>query len=352
MTSCRRSGGTQPATDLPDGRVPSGSDAGQPGESDPGGVDTERVFVTGNTGIDAFHWAAGLHADWPIPVCALDDPAIPVVVVTAHRRENLGEPIRRIAEAVKQIAQVRPDALVVWPVHPNPKVREVVYEVLDGMSNVLLTEPIDYIPFAPARTRDAWRSVTPAAYQEEARASAPLSWWPAPNPNALRAWTAARLILVGSNTDLIPKPHLSLLDDSRARLAMTANINPFGDGHAATRVRSALEHLVFNTTARAGMERPSAGSRCWKHLGSTRKRSRSPRPRSPARTPSWRRRPGRRSRAVPALRRCGGRGGSRRLSTALLVTERPPRSSRSTSSSSSPDEGQGWDGLAVSSTRA
>ncbi len=214
------------------------------------GVDAERVFVTGNTGIDAFHWAAGLHADWPDPrLQALDDPTIPVVVVTAHRRENLGEPIRRIAEAVKQIAQVRPDLLVVWPVHPNPKVREVVYGVLDDMSNVLLTEPIDYIPFARLLERATLAISDSGGVQEEAPSVGTPVLVARTESERPEGVDSGALILVGSNTDLIRDTTLSLLDDDRARLAMTANINPFGDGHAATRVRSALEHLVFNTSA-------------------------------------------------------------------------------------------------------
>jgi UDP-N-acetylglucosamine 2-epimerase (non-hydrolysing) len=113
------------------------------------GVDAQRVFVTGNTGIDALHWAAGLHAPWPDErLAVLDDPRVPVVIVTAHRRENLGAPIRRIATAVRQIAEQRPQVVVVWPVHPNPQVRKDVFEVMGSTPNVILTEPIDYIPFA------------------------------------------------------------------------------------------------------------------------------------------------------------------------------------------------------------
>ena len=112
--------------------------------------------------------------------------------MTAHRREKPREPIRRIAEAVKQIAQVRPDALVVWPVHPQPQVREVVYEVLDGMSNVLLTEPIDYIPFLRACSNARrWRSVTRRRTRRSPERQYPVLGGPHRIRTPLRAWTAA-----------------------------------------------------------------------------------------------------------------------------------------------------------------
>ncbi len=214
------------------------------------GVDAQRIFVTGNTGIDALHWAAQLHAPWPDSrLDALDDPDLPVVVVTAHRRENLGEPLRRIATAVRQIAETRPDVLVVWPVHPNPRVRDEVFAVMSGVPNVVLTEPIDYIPFARLLERASLAISDSGGVQEEAPSVGTPVLVARAESERPEGVESGSLILVGSNTDRIRDVALELLDSKAARRAMTMDTNPFGDGHAAERVREALEHLVFNTPA-------------------------------------------------------------------------------------------------------
>lgn len=214
------------------------------------GVDPERIFVTGNTGIDALHWAAGLHAMWPDPrLIALDDPAVPVVVVTAHRRENLGAPIQRIATAVAQIAQARPDVKVVWPVHPNPKVRDDVWAILSALPNVILTEPMDYIPFARLLERATLAISDSGGVQEEAPSVGTPVLVAREESERPEGVEVGALILVGSDTDRIREVALNLLSDPAERLAMTAVRNPFGDGRAAERIRQALEHLVFDTEA-------------------------------------------------------------------------------------------------------
>lgn len=214
------------------------------------GVDPQRIFVTGNTGIDALHWAAGLHKPWEDPrLKILDDPSVPVLVVTAHRRENLGQPIRRIAKAVKQIAKVRPDLVVVWPVHPNPLVRSEVYSVLDGVPRVLLTEPLDYLCFARLLERATVAISDSGGVQEEAPTVGTPVLVARTDSERPEGVDAGTLILVGNDTEKIKALTLKLLDDPAARAAMTEVTNPFGDGHAADRIRAALEHLVFNTPA-------------------------------------------------------------------------------------------------------
>jgi UDP-N-acetylglucosamine 2-epimerase (non-hydrolysing) len=214
------------------------------------GVDAQRIFVTGNTGIDALHWAAQLHAPWPDErMQVLDDPDVPLLVVTAHRRENWGQPIHRIATAVRQIALARPGLLVVWPVHPNPIVRDGVYRVLADVPNVVLTTPIDYIPFARLLERAALAISDSGGVQEEAPSVGTPVLVAREESERPEGVEVGSLILVGSDTDRIRDVSLDLLADPAARAAMTENTNPFGDGHAADRVRTALEHLVFNTPA-------------------------------------------------------------------------------------------------------
>lgn len=214
------------------------------------GVDAGRVFITGNTGIDAFHWAASLESPWPDPrLEVLDDPAVSLVVVTAHRRENWGAPLDRIVEAVRRVAIRRPKVLVVWPVHPNPLVRNAVESRLSDIPNVVLTEPIDYIPFARLLKRADLAISDSGGIQEEAPSVGTpvlVAREESERPEGVEAGT---LVLVGSDTDKIETLALPLLDDPQMRHRMTDVTNPFGDGHAAQRIRAALEHLVFDTPA-------------------------------------------------------------------------------------------------------
>ncbi|MEZ5187000.1 MAG: UDP-N-acetylglucosamine 2-epimerase (non-hydrolyzing) [Candidatus Nanopelagicales bacterium] len=212
------------------------------------GVDMQRIFVTGNTGIDALQWAAGLEAAWPDErLAALDDPQVDLLVVTAHRRENWGDPIRRIATAVRQIAQSRPDLLVVWPVHPNPRVRADVVPLVGDVPNILLTAPMDYIPFARLLKRATLAISDSGGVQEEAPSVGTPVLVARTESERPEGVEAGSLILVGSDTDRIRTIGLELLDDPARRRAMTANVSPFGDGRAALRIRTALEHLVFDT---------------------------------------------------------------------------------------------------------
>lgn len=214
------------------------------------GVESKRIFVTGNTGIDALHWAADLHAEWPDPrLHALDDASVPVLLVTAHRRENWGEPLRRIATAVKRVARDRPDLRVVWPVHPNPIVHEDVHAIAGGVENVILTDPLDYIPFARLLERATLAISDSGGIQEEAPSVGTPVLVARESSERPEGVEAGSLILVGSDTERIHSVALRLLADNAAREAMTAGLNPFGDGHAAQRVCQSLEHLVFNTAA-------------------------------------------------------------------------------------------------------
>lgn len=221
------------------------------------GVDPGRIFVTGNTGIDALHWAADLRQPWPDErLAVLDDPQIPLMVVTAHRRENWGAPMERIVEAIRRIAVARPQLLVVWPMHPNPIVRRTVEPVLSSVPNVILCEPIDYIPFARLLQRADLAISDSGGIQEEAPSVGTPVLVAREESERPEGVDAGTLILVGSNTEVIEATALRLLDDPGARRLMTDVRNPFGDGHAAERIREALEHLVFDTSTPAGYGGP------------------------------------------------------------------------------------------------
>ncbi|HWH19663.1 MAG TPA: UDP-N-acetylglucosamine 2-epimerase (non-hydrolyzing), partial [Solirubrobacterales bacterium] len=132
-------------------------------------IPVEQVFVTGNTGIDALQWSSAMEVQFANPdLQALCDSDRRIVVVTAHRRENWGDGLRGIAEGVARLADRHPEIGFVLPVHPNPRVREVLTERLQGLGNVLLTEPLGYATFARLLGRATIVITDSGGIQEEA----------------------------------------------------------------------------------------------------------------------------------------------------------------------------------------
>ena len=164
-----------------------------------------------------------------------------VVLVTAHRRENFGEPFERIFGALRTLADEYQDEIhIIYPVHLNPNVQEPAHRLLSGLSNVSLVGPLDYHPMAYWMKRAALILTDSGGLQEEA----PALGTPVlvlrertERPEALEAGTAR---LVGSDPERILAEARRLLDDPLAYKAMAQAMNPFGDGHAAERIVDAL----------------------------------------------------------------------------------------------------------------
>jgi len=205
------------------------------------GVDSSRVFVTGNTVIDALLMArekvAALPQPWP-HMNRLGDRRM--VLITAHRRENFGRGLVAICRAIRTLATRFPDVEFVYPVHLNPNVQKPVYETLDGIANVHLTAPLDYVPFIAAMERCSFLLSDSGGIQEEAPAlGKPVLVMRdvTERPEAVEAGTAK---LVGANEDRIVEEVSRLLTDSRAYGAMSQARNPFGDGASARRIADIL----------------------------------------------------------------------------------------------------------------
>ncbi len=204
------------------------------------GIAPEAIVVTGNPIIDAMRWAAELPCDLSQgPLVALDWSKR-IVVVTAHRRENHGEPLRQICLALRDIAQHNPDVAVVYPVHPNPNVRGPVEALLGEVAGVHLLAPLDYLAFVHLLKRSYLVLTDSGGIQEEA----PGLGKPVlvlrnvtERPEALAAGTAR---LVGTERSRVVREVTRLLDDEGAYLAMARAANPYGDGHAAERIVDAL----------------------------------------------------------------------------------------------------------------
>jgi len=198
-------------------------------------VDPNDVIVTGNTVIDAF-LETSQRADLPAPPRLHElDRTRPIVLVTAHRRENHPY-MRQMCEALREIAELPERPQIYWPVHPSPRVRPVAHEVLDGVSGVVLVEPIDYAEMVVAVKASTFVLTDSGGLQEEA----PTLGKPVlvmreetERPEGLAAGTLA---LVGHDRAAIVAAAITLLRDRDAYARMARAVNPYGDGHAAPRI--------------------------------------------------------------------------------------------------------------------
>ena len=204
------------------------------------GVTAERVFVTGNPVIDALHLALQrpYHMEPELERAFTENKR--VILLTTHRRENLGSPLQEIYLALRNLLYNYPDLAVVFPVHKNPKVRQEVAQVLQGLPRVYLTEPLDYLPFINVENRAYLVLTDSGGVQEEA----PALGKPVlvlrdvtERPEAVAFGTAK---LVGTNRHQVEENVARLLDSREAYDAMANAVNPYGDGQAAPRIVQAI----------------------------------------------------------------------------------------------------------------
>lgn len=209
------------------------------------GVLEDRIVVTGNTVIDALKTIAERPYDLTSGPLAAVPPERRVILVTAHRRENFGEPFQRMLDAMARIAEnYRDDVVLIYPVHLNPNVREPALEKLGGVENIRLVEPLDYLPMVHLMKRSTLILTDSGGLQEEAPAlGVPVLVMreKTERPEAIEAGTAR---LVGTDTQRIVTETRRLMDDPAAHAAMAHAVNPFGDGKAAERIVGAL--LAFD----------------------------------------------------------------------------------------------------------
>src|SRR5690606_5603852 len=203
-------------------------------------VPAERIHVTGNTVIDAL-LATKARIDGDPSLAAGLDPLAArfsgqrIIAVTSHRRENFGEGMKAIADAIAGIA-ARDDVAVVFPVHPNPHVRSAMEPILGDLSNVALVDPLDYPHFVRLVGMSTLVLTDSGGVQEEAPSLGKpvlVMRETTERPEGIEAGTAR---LVGTDKKRIVSEIFSLLDDEGAYNAMARAHNPFGDGRAAERI--------------------------------------------------------------------------------------------------------------------
>lgn len=205
------------------------------------GIAPETILVTGNPVIDALRQVASMPFDVarsPLAVLPLDRR---LVLVTAHRRENFGAGFEQICDAIRELAETyRDDVHFVYPVHPNPNVRVPVYRKLTGVPGVTLIEPLDYLPLVQLLKRATLVLTDSGGIQEEAPGLAKpvlVLRDVTERPEAVQAGTVQ---LVGTDRARIVRAARALLDNPAAYDAMARAVNPYGDGHAASRIAGAL----------------------------------------------------------------------------------------------------------------
>ncbi|MGP2758356.1 non-hydrolyzing UDP-N-acetylglucosamine 2-epimerase [Serratia marcescens] len=207
-----------------------------------------RIFVTGNTVIDALFWVrdrvmsdaalrAGLAQCYPFL-----DADKKLILVTGHRRESFGGGFERICSALAEIARNHPEVQVVYPVHLNPNVSEPVNRILKGIDNVMLIEPQDYLPFVYLMTQAYMILTDSGGIQEEAPSLGKPVLVMRDTTERPEAIDAGTVRLVGTDVAKIVEAVTRLLTDESEYHAMSRAHNPYGDGHACQRILEALKN--------------------------------------------------------------------------------------------------------------
>ncbi|RHW49015.1 non-hydrolyzing UDP-N-acetylglucosamine 2-epimerase [Lactobacillus bombicola] len=200
----------------------------------------ERIFVTGNTAIDALEQT--VQSNYHHDVLDLIQPGNRIILVTMHRRENQGQPMRRVFKAMKQIVAEHDDVEIIYPVHLSPKVQEVAYEILGNDSRIHLIAPLDVVDFHNLAKRSYFIMTDSGGVQEEAPAlNKPVLVLrdTTERPEGVKAGT---LKLVGTQQADVRSAMRELLDNKDVYLQMANAQNPYGDGHACERI---MEDIAY-----------------------------------------------------------------------------------------------------------
>ena len=201
----------------------------------------ERVFVTGNTGIDALRhtvrdgythpeleWAEGSR----------------LILITAHRRENLGEPMHRMFRAIRRVMEERPDTKAIYPIHMNPQVRKAAHEELDGFDRLHVIAPLEVVDFHNFMARSYLILTDSGGIQEEAPSLGKPVLVMRDTTERPEGVAAGTLRLVGTEEDTICREFSRLLDDPAEYEAMSHASNPYGDACASERIADVLSGRV------------------------------------------------------------------------------------------------------------
>lgn len=202
-------------------------------------ISENNIFITGNTAIDALKTTVKDSYDHPDLQWASESR---LILLTAHRRENQGEPLRNIFTAINEITNKYSDVKIIYPIHLNPKIRSLAHELFDNNDQIRLIEPLDVFDFHNFIKHSYLILTDSGGIQEEA----PSLGVPVlvlrdttERPEGIKAGT---LKLIGTNKENIVKQVSLLLDNTEEHSKMSKAINPYGDGHASEKIISSIKY--------------------------------------------------------------------------------------------------------------
>ncbi|GKS80547.1 UDP-N-acetyl glucosamine 2-epimerase [Ligilactobacillus pabuli] len=208
----------------------------------------DQIFVTGNTAIDALKET--VQSDYQHEILDQVDADHRLILVTMHRRENQGEPMRQVFHAMREVLEERPDVEIVYPVHLSPAVRAVANEVFGDVKRVHLIDPLDVIDFHNLSARAYFIMTDSGGVQEEAPSLGKPVLVLRDTTERPEGVAAGTLKLVGTDHDQVKAEMLQLLDDHDSYKKMAEASNPYGDGNASQRILDAIKYHFGELEAR------------------------------------------------------------------------------------------------------
>lgn len=203
------------------------------------GKNPNSIYVTGNTAIDALKTT--VHTDYAHPELDWANGSR-LIMITAHRRENLGEPMRHMFKAIRRVMDEHPDVKAIYPIHMNPVVREIANEYLGDDDRIHIIEPLDVLDFHNFLDRSYLILTDSGGIQEEAPSLGKPVLVMRDTTERPEGIAAGTLKLVGTEEESIYKEFTRLLSDKDEYEAMSKASNPYGDGHACERIADILEN--------------------------------------------------------------------------------------------------------------
>ncbi len=201
----------------------------------------KNIFVTGNTAIDSLR--ATVDKDYTHPLLEWVGNKR-LIMITAHRRENLGEPMKNMFMAIDRIAKEHSDIKVLFPIHKNPKVRQIAYDIFGNAGTVKLVEPMDVYNFQNIMARSHLVLTDSGGIQEEAPSLGIPVLVMRDTTERPEGVAAGTLKLVGTDEQKIYDNFKELLTDEDVYKKMSETTNPYGDGHASERIVSILKDVL------------------------------------------------------------------------------------------------------------
>ena len=200
--------------------------------------DESKIYITGNTAIDAM--STTVDAEYTHPELEWINENERMILLTAHRRENLGDPMRNIFKAIKRIVDEFEDVKVIYPIHKNPKVREVANEIFGDTDKVKLIEPLEVFDFHNFQNKSYMILTDSGGIQEEAPSLGKPVLVLRDTTERPEGIDAGTLKLVGTDEEVIYEEAKKLLEDKEEYEKMSHASNPYGDGHASERIVDAI----------------------------------------------------------------------------------------------------------------